>query len=66
MKADAIREMTAEDMRQKLSDKNEELLNLRFQNTIGQVENPQRIKTVRRTIARLKTILNQRNTEMAE
>ncbi|MDM8553780.1 50S ribosomal protein L29 [Desulfococcaceae bacterium HSG7] len=63
MKADAIRELTIEEMRQKISDKNEELLNLRFQNTIGQVENPQRIKIVRRTIARIKTILNQNITE---
>ncbi|MDM8542213.1 50S ribosomal protein L29 [Desulfococcaceae bacterium HSG9] len=65
MKADAIRELTIEEMRQKISDKNEELLNLRFQNTIGQVENPQRIKIVRRTIARIKTILNQNITETA-
>lgn len=65
MKADEIREMTIEEMREKLSDKNEELLNLRFQNTIGQVENPQRIKVVKRTIARIKTILNQKMMEMA-
>ncbi len=65
MKADEMREMTIEEMREKLSDKNEELLNLRFQNTIGQVENPQRIKVVKRTIARIKTILNQKMMEMA-
>ncbi len=65
MKSDTIREMTVEEMRHKISDKNEELLNLRFQNTIGQVENPQRIKTVRRTIARIKTILNQKKMEAA-
>jgi len=65
MKAEAIREMTIEEMGQKMADKNEELLNLRFQNTIGQVENPQRIKVVRRTIARIKTILNQKMMETA-
>ncbi len=65
MNADAIREMTIQEMRQKIVDMNEELLNLRFQNTIGQVENPQRIKTVRRTIARIKTILNQKMMETA-
>ena len=65
MKADSIREMTIEEMHQNISDKNEELLNLRFQNTIGQVENPQRIKIVRRTIARIKTILNQKMMETA-
>lgn len=65
MKPEEIREMTIEEIREKLSDKNEELLNLRFQNTIGQVENPQRIKVVRKTIARIKTILNQKMTEMA-
>ncbi len=65
MKADAIREMTIEEMQHKISDKYQELLHLRFQNTIGQVENPQRIKTVRRTIARIKTILNQKMMETA-
>jgi len=65
MKADAIREMTIEEMHQNISDKNEELLNLRFQNTIEQVGNHQRIKIVRRTIARIKTILNQKMMETA-
>ncbi len=65
MKADTIREMTIEEMQHKILDKHEELLSLRFQNTIGQVENPQRIKTVRRTIARIKTILNQKMMETA-
>ncbi len=65
MKADTIREMTIEEMQHKILDMHEELLSLRFQNTIGQVENPQRIKTVRRTIARIKTILNQKMMETA-
>ena len=56
MKASEIREMSAEDMRQKLASLKEELFNLRFQHATGQLENPMRIKEVKKTIARIKTI----------
>lgn len=56
MKSSEIREMSAEDMREKLASLKEELFNLRFQHATGQLENPMRIKEVKKTIARIKTI----------
>ncbi|MBO6178099.1 MAG: 50S ribosomal protein L29 [Selenomonadaceae bacterium] len=63
MKASEIREMSAEDMSQKLASLKEELFNLRFQHATGQLDNPMRIKDVKKTIARIKTI--QREQEKA-
>lgn len=59
MKVDEIRELSHEERLAKISDLKEELFNLRFQNEIGQLENPQKIKQVKRDIARVKTIMNQ-------
>ena len=56
MKAKEIRDMSAEEMSQKLASLKEELFNLRFQLATGQLENPMRIKDVKKTIARIKTI----------
>ncbi|MCP4690867.1 MAG: 50S ribosomal protein L29 [Desulfobacterales bacterium] len=56
MKTSEIREMTPGDRTSKVDDLKQELFNLRFQNEIGQLENPQKIKAVKRDIARLKTI----------
>lgn len=61
MKPSEIREMSAEDMREKLASLKEELFNLRFQHATGQLDNPMRIKEVKKSIARIKTI----QTEMA-
>ena len=55
MKADALREMTVEELASKIIELKEELFNLRFQLATGQLENP-----VRRDIARCKTILNEK------
>ncbi|MBR2216024.1 MAG: 50S ribosomal protein L29 [Selenomonadaceae bacterium] len=60
MKADEIRDLSDEDMSQKLASLKEELFNLRFQHATGQLENPMRIKAVKKDIARLKTIQRQR------
>ena len=60
--ADEIREMNAEELNQKLASLKEELFNLRFQLATGQLENPMRIKEVKKTIARIKTI--QRENEL--
>ena len=59
MKASEIRDLNPDEMRQKVSDLKEELFNLRFQHEIGQLENPQRMKQMKRDIARLKTILQE-------
>lgn len=56
MKVKDIREMNATELNQKLAGLKEELFNLRFQLATGQLENPMRIKEVKKTIARVKTI----------
>jgi large subunit ribosomal protein L29 len=59
MKAAELRDLPAEELRGKLRELQEELFNLRFQLATGQIENVGRIRTVRRDIARLKTIQHQ-------
>lgn len=61
MKVSEIRKMSSEDLSKKLSDFKSELLNLRFQLAINQLENPMRIRAVKKDAARIKTILNERN-----
>jgi large subunit ribosomal protein L29 len=60
MKAAELRDLSDEELRGKLRELQEELFNLRFQLATGQIENVGRIRTVRRDIARLKTIQHQR------
>jgi large subunit ribosomal protein L29 len=59
MKASEIKDMSMEEMLQKLDDLKEELFNLRFQHETGQLENPQKMKQTKRDIARVKTIIKQ-------
>ena len=56
MKVNDIRNMSAADMEQQVSSLKEELFNLRFQLATGQLENPMRIRKVKKTIARIKTV----------
>jgi large subunit ribosomal protein L29 len=56
MKASEIRELSFEEKDLKLKDLKEEIFNLRFQHETGQLENPQKIKQLKRDIARIKTI----------
>ena len=56
MKVKDIRDMSAGELNQKLASLKEELFNLRFQLATVQLENPMRIKEVKKTIARIKTI----------
>jgi large subunit ribosomal protein L29 len=60
MKASKFREMTVQELNIKLTDLKEELFNLRFQLATGQLENPMKVKSVRKEIARIKTILRER------
>ncbi|MFZ5897672.1 MAG: 50S ribosomal protein L29 [Bacillota bacterium] len=52
--------MTDAELRKKLADSKEELFRLRFQMATGQLDNPMRLKEVRRRIARLNTIIRER------
>ncbi|MBQ3037650.1 MAG: 50S ribosomal protein L29 [Lachnospira sp.] len=63
MKVVELRELSTEELTQKLADSKQELFNLRFQNAINQLENPQRIGDVKKTIARIKTIIRERELE---
>ena len=56
MKSSEINEMSPEEMQLKISDLKEELFNLRFQHEIGQLENPQKMKQIKRDVARIYTI----------
>ena len=62
MKVNDIRNMSAAEMEQKVSGLKEELFNLRFKLATGQLENPMRIREVKKTIARIKTV--QREVEL--
>ena len=56
MKVNDIRDMSTGELNQKLASLKEELFNLRFQLATGQLENPMRIKEVKKTIASIKTV----------
>ena len=61
MKAKEIRELTSEQLEAKLKELKEELFNLRFQLAINQLENPHKITAVKKDIARVMTILQEKN-----
>lgn len=63
MKAQEIRAMTSDELMQELDNAYEELFNLRFQFSTGQLENFNRLTEVKRDIARLKTIMRERELE---
>ena len=56
MKVQEIRNLSAEEMNEKIAGLKEELFNLRFQHATGQLENPMRLREVKKTIARIKTV----------
>jgi large subunit ribosomal protein L29 len=60
MKGNDFRNMTTAEIEQKITSFKEELFNLRFQIATGQLDNPLRIREVRKNIARAKTILRER------
>ncbi len=60
MKASDVKAMTADQLKDELMKLKKEQFNLRFQKATGQLENSARIRQVRRDIARMKTIANQR------
>ncbi|WKY48442.1 50S ribosomal protein L29 [Eubacteriaceae bacterium ES3] len=60
MKPSELRELSSIELETKLGDLKEELFNLRFQHATGQLENPMRIREVKKTYARVKTIIQER------
>ena len=59
MKATDIKELSVEEMNNKLEDLKQELFNLRFQLAVTQLENTARLKAVKKDIARIKTVLRE-------
>ncbi len=59
MKAEDIRKLKPEQIEKKVDELTKELFNLRFQLAVGQLENTARIKNVKKTIARMKTVLSE-------
>ncbi|MBT3915537.1 MAG: 50S ribosomal protein L29 [Rhodospirillaceae bacterium] len=60
MKAEDVRTKTVDELNDQLNDLSKEAFNLRFQAASGQLENTARVREVRRDLARVKTILNEK------
>ncbi|CRK85289.1 50S ribosomal protein L29 [Neobacillus massiliamazoniensis] len=60
MKANELRDLTTAEIEQKVKSLKEELFNLRFQLATGQLENTARIREVRKALARMKTVIRER------
>jgi len=60
VKAKELHDMTVEELQKKMNDTKDELFRLRFQLATGQLDNAMRIKEVRRNIARVKTVIRER------
>ncbi len=61
MKAEELRKLSSEDLNKKLNELKEELFRLRFQLQINQLDNPNKIPETKRNIARVLTVLNEKN-----
>jgi large subunit ribosomal protein L29 len=66
VKAAEARELDVEELEQRVAETRRELFNLRFQHATGQLENTGQLKEIRRNIARLLTVLNQKRQENEE
>ena len=60
MRAEEVREMSTEDIKARVAELEEERFRLRFRSATEPLENPLRLRTIRRDIARLKTVLSER------
>ena len=60
MKVNEIRELSTEEINTKLKESKQELFNLRMQQATGVIEKPSRIRDLRHTVARMKTVLKER------
>jgi len=65
MKAAELREATADELRKKEQDLRKELFNLRFQQATGEIENPMRIRAIKKNIAKILTVITEKNKSKA-
>lgn len=66
MKASEVRAMSVADLEKKLADLKKDLFNLRLQHATNQLENPGKINDVKKDIARVKTIIREKQTASAD
>lgn len=66
MKANELRKMSTEALEKKELELREELFNLRFQSATGQITNPNRIRECKKDVARVKTLIRERELKAAE
>ncbi|MCR4410304.1 MAG: 50S ribosomal protein L29 [Candidatus Saccharicenans sp.] len=59
MKIRELRELSVEDLKQKELELRDQLFKLRFQKSLGQLDNPMKIRNIRRDLARIKTLLKE-------
>ena len=63
MKAQQLREQSRDELQKSLGDLEEQLFKLRFQRSTGQLDNPSKIRQVRKEIARVQTVINERRAQ---
>jgi large subunit ribosomal protein L29 len=61
VKTTELRKMSSQELAKKLQDLKQELFNLRFQHAVNQLDNPHKISDVKKDIARVKTVLNEKD-----
>ena len=61
MKTSELREITKEELAKKEQDLRKELFNLRFRQATGEIENPMRLRSIKRDIARILTVITEKN-----
>ena len=64
MKANEIKDMTVDELNSKLAELKQELFNLRFQHAVNQLENPKRLQAVKKDIARVKTFIRKKESNV--
>lgn len=64
MKANEIKDMTVDELNNKLAELKQELFNLRFQHAVNQLENPKRLQAVKKDIARVKTFIRKQESNV--
>ena len=65
VKASAMRELTTEEIRERITELRTEIFNLRFRNSMKQLDNPLKIREGRRELARLRTVLGEKEKAQA-
>ena len=65
-RAKELKDLTVDELRERIGETREELFNLRFQHATGQLDNYRRIRELRRDVARMKTLIRQRELDIRE